>query len=357
LLAFFAATLVTLLVCETRDARAPREAYLGEVAAKIIPAPTKGIRALAMAPAGKALTYCGHRGTVVVTFPEGKVLHELDGDSLFPTFLAFSPDGKWLVGTNPRGLRMWDLGTGKLQLTQKWSREPTAKSSTEEQIALPAISPVGKQLYVAGTDDVFRVVEVESGKELKKVRLAGKLPTSFSASPDGKLLAVATADAFALYRTDTFGEIKRVRLPQDDKTSQRYAVAFHSDSNRLFVMGPSRGEHTAEVQVWDCGKAEFALRCPPPQSEAADPQRSSAVAVGGGRYACLTPTGKTFGIYDLKEGKYLGWARTNSGSVGPLLVSPDGKQIVGGVGSDNLVVIQVEDLLKMIPSGSPAKNP
>lgn len=366
--------LASLLLHSVAQPEEPtRPSILGEVPATTIRVGQGSVSSVVIAPDGRSVACVTDTGSpVVVSFPGGKVLHKFDVKRDEPcNYVAFTPDGKRLIGAW-YGLRVWDLETGKLVISETWDWErrfPTGRGfdpqtgrplrPSVEPPPRPAVSPDGKRLYVGGSDNDFRVIDTGTGKELKRVRFLGKPATSFAPAPDGKTLAVTIPDALLIFRTDTFAETERVELPEP-RGSDRYAVRFPAGSDRLFVLGPSGPRGKPEIRVWDCDKARFALTLPPVwANDHFRPVGTAVTVVGDGRYALVCPNegSRMFGLYDLKEGRHIGVTRTKMGHDGPLALTPDGKHLIGSIMSDDLVVIKVEDVLKLIPKDAPAKKP
>jgi WD40 repeat protein len=104
-------------------------------------------------------------------------------------FLAFSPDGKLLAATSggydqrtrkklPNSVRLWDVEKRKL------IRTLVADGPIIQGMAFTSD---GKQLVSAGYDGTFRRVDVDSSKEMGRVKLGERL-ASARFSPDRKLV-------------------------------------------------------------------------------------------------------------------------------------------------------------------------
>ncbi len=104
--------------------------------------------------------------------------------------LVFSPDGKFLVGGDILGYRVWEVSTGKehLSLEDGFSYTGAAFSPDGKTLAVPANGILERPIGV-------RLVEVATGREMARLPLEGAghiLSVAFS--PDGKLLTTAGID-------------------------------------------------------------------------------------------------------------------------------------------------------------------
>src|SRR5262249_37907262 len=80
--------------------------------------------------------------------------------------VAFTPDGKGLVGKGDKSIHLWDLATGKLLREFKWPAE---------RLRYVALSPDGKTLAASGYTTSFKVGrsvllwDVATGKPLPAI--------------------------------------------------------------------------------------------------------------------------------------------------------------------------------------------
>jgi RNA polymerase sigma factor (sigma-70 family) len=115
--------------------------------------------------------------------------------------VAFSPDGKKLLGAARTKLLVWDVATRK-------TIQKSELKTTEERSAL-AFSPDGTALAVADKRDVA-LYDVKTAKRTKTLRGGEGLIGTLAFSPDGKTLAGGSSDrTIYLWDFDRGGGLKK----------------------------------------------------------------------------------------------------------------------------------------------------
>ena len=180
-----------------------------------------GLRLAAMAVSrnGRYLATTEGDGRVVLwDAADGLVIRTFSSDA--DSALAFTPDGRWLVGGG-RTLRIWDVATGR----------PLRSIETSlENIQAVAVSPDGRLL--AASDDIspVNVWAVASGRLLHTLRDRGDSSGAIAFSPDSRYLAGVPderkpdAEKITLWDMAT-GGISR-SLPRGHSRAVR-ALSFH----------------------------------------------------------------------------------------------------------------------------------
>ena len=123
------------------------------------------------------------------------------GDHTGMSRLAFSPDGRFLAGTKPGGLRVWDTSTGKTILNRK---------SLNQYGGYPAYSADGRLLAV-DTREGIEVVDASSGEWIRLLGNTGaRARRSFSApTADGSPHQPGTRPRATRSRSGTFRQARK----------------------------------------------------------------------------------------------------------------------------------------------------
>ncbi|MGH9754180.1 MAG: hypothetical protein ACREA2_15485 [Blastocatellia bacterium] len=96
-----------------------------------------------------------------------------------PVSMSYDRDGSILVTGGERGIRVWDVSSGR------------AKQTIREEINLLALSPDGKIVAGASEDDksVIKLWATSDGRDLPKINSNVETVTALAFSPDGQSLA------------------------------------------------------------------------------------------------------------------------------------------------------------------------
>ncbi|HKB35984.1 MAG TPA: sigma factor-like helix-turn-helix DNA-binding protein, partial [Gemmataceae bacterium] len=147
------------------------------------------VRAIAYAPDGKTFAAGAYQGAPVIADAiTGKVLRRCQGKAELTDLVAFSPDGKLLVGAgwDETTLRVWDPLTGK-------ELPPLGTLPNNGGAKCLAFSPDGKLLATGGMDQVVRLWDVAARKEVRQLIGQQGSVWGVAFSPDGRTLAGVTA--------------------------------------------------------------------------------------------------------------------------------------------------------------------
>jgi WD40 repeat protein/Tfp pilus assembly protein PilF len=173
---------------------------------------------------GKQILTYGDRTLRLWDAASGSVLHTLTGHTAACTGI-FAPDGKQVLSYGvDRKVRLWDAATGQ---------PLRAFAGPTDEVTGAAFVPGGKQVAAWGKDWIVRVWEVSSGKRLQEVTLperAGASPQA-AMTPDGRRLLVAGSnDALVVLDLMTGKQVHRFagapgRQALSISPDGRYAVA------------------------------------------------------------------------------------------------------------------------------------
>jgi RNA polymerase sigma factor (sigma-70 family) len=304
---------------------------------------SEGYGRLAFSPDGKLLAATGTANTATVwDAATGKAIHKLEGHKGVLWSLAFSPDGKTIASTGADNMvRLWSCDTGKVQhewkvalngftplafsangkvlavgttgtdstrgmvrlLETLTGREVGPKARSHAPLHRVACSSDGRIIATVGKDDVVRLWEAASGKEIRAFSDDGA--TSLALSPDGKKLIVVGQDATVRLRDASSGkELSKFELATDGPVPRSF---FSPDGKLLLAVGQK-----SEVALWnvDTGKVVRSFKLPTPEV------RSAAISLDGKRVA-IGGNGRIY-IWDVATGRVLSWKKKRE------MLTPDG---------------------------------
>jgi dipeptidyl aminopeptidase/acylaminoacyl peptidase len=177
------------------------------------------IQAVAFSPDGKLIATSSYDKLIKLwDIATGKEIRTLKDhiDAIYA--LAFTPDGRRLVsGAADRSVKIWDPATGERLYTL---------SDPLDGITSLAVSPKGDRVAAGGYDRTVRVWRLgEKGGELAASLIAHEAPILRVAwSPDGRILATASADAtIKLFEAETLAELGVIANQPDWVMSLEFA--------------------------------------------------------------------------------------------------------------------------------------
>jgi RNA polymerase sigma factor (sigma-70 family) len=280
-------------------------------------------RSFAFGPDGKTvLTGGGDPFVLVRDWPSGKLRRKIDlGDGRGIDVMAISADGKRaeLILWGERALRFFDLGTGK--------ELPPPTEAHRGRVDGVALTPDGKLLVSAGTDDTLRVWDFRSGRHLCAYRTGHPVGASTLAlSADGRL--VATADfnrgTVALRERDTGRLVRTI-----DTGGQSVRSVVFAPQGRLLAVdgdnvGLGRGGSRPFLAFWDAESGREVRRLEGARS------RTPVFSPDGRLLAGSEFEGDHVRLWEVATGRE-GPALPQKG-VAALAFSPDGRTLACGDG-------------------------
>ena len=132
------------------------------VAEKVVDALREVPATLALSPDGKQLAAAGLAGAQVWELATGKLIKTLSTWDCYAHKLAFSPDGKWLIGPGP------GVGATSLWSTQSYQLHAQLRKETPGELNFAvAFSPDSRLAATGARDSEMQLWEVASGKLLQ----------------------------------------------------------------------------------------------------------------------------------------------------------------------------------------------
>jgi WD40 repeat protein/transcriptional regulator with XRE-family HTH domain len=283
-----------------------------------------GVAAAAFSPDGTRMAGAVYlAGQVIVwDLSTGRELQRFT-QSLALLSVAFSPDGKWLAAAGTDQIaRIYDLASG---------RELFSLASHNLGIACVAFGPDGKRLATANSDGTASVWDLTPTRELLHLPLPGQQDTAYlllAYSPDGsRILANSSVHTARIWDARTGAELPTFRAAPSSTLVNSY-----DRDGRLIDVGIQ--DQTAMVVDVQTGSAGLAL------AESVDASGNWAISPDGTRLVNYRPD-STISIWNLTNGKKLltftGNRNGNTNLVdcvqlpgnGECIVfSPDGKRLV-----------------------------
>jgi WD40 repeat protein len=160
---------------------------------------------------------------------------ELKGHTALVYNLAFSPDGKILASAGfDNVVKLWEYPSGKELREIKGHTGP---------VYCVAFSPDGKTLASSSHDMTIRLSNVADGKLVREIKGHTGIVDSIAYSPDGKTLASGSADKSVRFWNPADGkEIKKL----GEHANSVYWVAFSPDGKTLASAGAD-----GVINTWD----------------------------------------------------------------------------------------------------------
>ena len=172
---------------------------------------------LALNADGSRVAVGDERGVVHVFAATGEP-RELEGHSGRIFGLAFLPDGRLLTGGDDRALRLWDIDSGE-SIAVRESATPAAITSL-------AVSPRGDRVASSSADGVIRVWSASDlGEPLAQ--------TSAQGGRANKVVFTGSGDLVAAY------DDGKVRFWRADGSEQRGALRVDADGDAVFSVAVS----------------------------------------------------------------------------------------------------------------------
>jgi WD40 repeat protein len=190
------------------------------------------VTALAYSPDGRFIAVSGYHEILLLN-PEGKLEARLPGRSMRIHSLVFSADGATLVSAGGDPSRMgevqiWDVAGRRLRHSVQLTNDTLYGAS---------LSPDAKTLAVAGTDKSVRLVDVATGKEIRKLDFHEDWVFGTVFGIDGKRLVSVGRDRAAKLISVADGQfLENVNLLKEPLT----AVARHPKRDWIVIGGQER---------------------------------------------------------------------------------------------------------------------
>ncbi len=176
-----------------------RQLFPGDILADLVLSPDGTTLAVATGP--------NTRGVYLWKWQAGAEPRSLPTNGHRHRYLAFSPDGKVLAGTDDsdRGVRLWDVASGRLL---REIQSPEADLYVRGSLAF---SPDGKTLATAGRHrdqtGVILLWDPATGKNRRRLETGAAGPGALVFAPDSQRIATATLSGVRVWDLATSNEV------------------------------------------------------------------------------------------------------------------------------------------------------
>lgn len=280
------------------------------------------VTAFTFSPDGRMMAVSGYH-EVLLTSVEGKLLARLPGRSMRIHGLNFTPDGKTLVavGGDPARsgeVQIWDVATRK---------QRASITGAPDTFFGGAVSPDGK-LAVAGggSDKSIRLIDIDAGKEIRRMDLHEDWVFQTVFGVDGKRLVTVGRDRAAKLSDAATGRfIENVNLLRDALT----AVVRHPKRDWVLLGGAERIPYLYRMdrpRAMRIADDSTLIR----KFERMDgPITALAISPDGSRVAAGAEAGDVR-IFNAETGGLVARCSGHTGGIYALQFTPDGSQLVTG---------------------------
>lgn len=290
------------------------------------------VRSVAFSPDGRWIASGSLDHTIRLWNAEnGAELRCLTGHDGPVASVSFSPDGRRIASVSlDKTLKVWDMVTGRKAFTL---------TGHTEGVVNVAFTPDGTRIVSHSSDRTVRMWNAESGDELACIRNTFFFGLAIAFSSDMEQIAgtLGGENVVRVWDTESGKEVRRFRLGNEaigDVGHESVVRLVFSPDTRLIACGSNRGT----VRICDAGSGEelHFLR-------AHGQVLSIAFSLDGQRVASGT-LGHLVYIWDVNSGTKLGVLPGHNAGVSSVAWSPDGQRIVSGSGDKTVRVWDVSDL-------------
>lgn len=294
-------------------------------------------------PNGKFIVSHGWDNTVklwdVETF---SVVRTLSGHTDQVWCAAVSPDNKLIAsGSMDRSFIIWDVTTGKkihqVKITPYFAitkgEVPELDGKIQNSVYKLTFSPDGKTLAVASADKLVRIWDVEQSVIIDS--LDGKHSTNWmwvKYSPDGRYLITGSGPSSheegmkVIWETETYKQIGRIVQSGDILFTENNEIGIYAGNSNMRYYNLSNGEFVSNNNFPDFN-GNFTL----------SPDKKFIVCCNEDSYIILKKVSTHEVVWTYKN-KLL--------EIHSAHFSPDGKYLIAGTPESNILVWKVEMLIK-----------
>lgn len=218
------------------------------------------ITALAFDPSGETLAAGGYHEITIWNSRSGELVRRIANVAERTFDLAFSPDGRWLAGASGTPGKV-----GEVKLFNATNGELARVLVTTADAALAlAFTGDGKHFAAGGSDNVIRIWDTESGRQLHSIEQHADWVLALAFSPDGTQLASGSRDKSARVFDAQNGELETTHTGHGDFVT---GVAWADNKTVLSVSREKEahrwnardGKKAGELSGWEAAPTRLVL--------------------------------------------------------------------------------------------------
>ncbi|MFB2645721.1 protein kinase [Raphidiopsis sp. BLCC-F218] len=297
---------------------------------KTITQADKSLAVVAITPDGNTIVSAGHKEIKLWNSKTGKQIISLSGHTQNINALAISPDGKNLVSAgDDKTIKVWNLQTKKLTFNLV---------GHQDSVQALAISQDSKTLVSAGDDKAIKVWSLLTGRFLKTLLDHNYWVRSLALSPDGFTLASGSFDkTIKIWNINQTSGQKPTTLL--DTTSQTVtSLTFSPDSSTLVSTSRDR-----QIKFWNIKNKEmiFASKKQNVTSVIFSPDGKTLISGTKSCPDCSEKISSVIKLWDVSTKEEIYALPVTTKIVTPLVLSADGKTLVGGTKDNKINVWEI----------------
>ena len=283
---------------------------------------TGAVNAVAWSPDGRfALSGSEDKTLKLWDIATGKEVRTLKGHGGFFTergevlTVAWSPDGRYILsGSSDKTVKLWETNTGS---------EVRTFSRHKDVVRSVAFSPDGRHVVSAGDDDILRLWETATGREVKSFQAHEGLQKwgvrSVAWSPDGtQVLYTSTIEhVMTLLDVSTGKAVRKF----DGHTSWINSAALSPDGKWVLS-----GSYDCKAKLWDAATGQE-LKTLQGRSHGIS---AIAFSPDGSQVLSSNWWESEAKLWDTATGKQIKTFKSQSPQINALAVSPDGQWVLSG---------------------------
>lgn len=241
--------------------------------------------------------------------------------------VTYSPDGKTIIGIIGSLIHLWDAASGK-ELTRINTGPSIGFSPAnlifDPQVADIDISPDGKTIVSASSDQQIELWDAATGQWRARLDCATSQVESVAFSPDGYTLACAFADGSAELWDVATG---KQYLGLGTRSAYVFSAIFSPDGK---TVASTSGDKS--IRLWDTASGKQHTQF----NDQTIPVFSSIVFSPDGRIIAGVSGDSSIRLLDVTTGKLHSKLDGHTGPVHSVVYSPDGKTIVSASGDNSI---------------------